>query len=117
MSSFKFCSYIKNKHTYWEKRGISGPEPQFFFGNAFDPIKKGLATTELQWMRSFGKVYGTYIGLSPALTITDPELIKQVFIRDFPLFINRRKQKFEHDIWSKNLFHSEDDLWKKVNKI
>lgn len=111
-----FCSYIKNKHTYWIKKGIAGPKPQFFFGNAFDPIKNGLAATELQWMKNYGQMYGIYIGLTPALTITEPDLIKQVMIRDLPtVFMNRRKQKFEHEIWSKNLFHSEGDLWKKVN--
>ncbi|XP_017463082.1 PREDICTED: cytochrome P450 3A11-like, partial [Rhagoletis zephyria] len=110
--------YIKNKHTYWIKKGIAGPKPQFFFGNAFDPIKNGLAATELQWMKNYGQMYGIYIGLTPALTITEPDLIKQVMIRDLPtVFMNRRKQKFEHEIWSKNLFHSEGDLWKKIRSI
>ena len=38
----------------------------------------------------YGKVIGYFEGMQPNLVITDAELIKQIFVKDFDHFINRR---------------------------
>ncbi len=44
--------------------------------------------TEL--MNKYGKVMGYFEGTNPNLWITDTEMIKSVFVKDFDHFINRR---------------------------
>ena len=102
---------------YWARLGVNGPKPIFFFGNTLEQILNGIINTELKWATKYGKIYGNYIGLSPALTVADPELVKQVLVKDFTVFMNRRKLNFEHEIWSKNLFLAEDHSWKIIRTI
>ena len=43
-----------------------------------------------QLMEKYGKIMGYFEGSKPNLWITDTEMIKSVFVRDFDHFINRR---------------------------
>lgn len=56
---------------------------------------------------------GTYIGLRPALIISDPELLKIIFVKDFPNFVNRFKFEAIHPLWGENLLFSTDEKWKR----
>ena len=71
----------------------------------------------LEWMHRYGHVYGTYMGREPVLNITDHELIKQVMIKDFPLFLNRLKVNTYHEMFNRNLLLSEDEDWKRGRTI
>ena len=57
--------------------------------NAKDPdlIFKG----QLAMKKKFGNIYGTYVGLSPEITISDPKILKQIFIKEFSNFSDRSK--------------------------
>jgi cytochrome P450 len=59
----------------------------------------------------------TFTGTKPSLTIGNPDLIKQVLVKDFHLFRNRSEQKLVHPIISKNMFNSRDDEWKRLRSI
>lgn len=54
------------------------------------------------------------MGIFPNLVITDPELIKQVFVKDFHHFVNRFRLNSYHELWNTNLLMAEDDDWKRV---
>jgi len=62
-------------------------------------------------------VYGTYTLLQPTLQITDAELIRQVLVRDFHVFANRRKLNVYHELINTNLFLTENPGWKRVRAI
>ena len=72
---------------------------------------------EVNWMRKYGKAYGVYTGLLPTLTLVDHEMIKQVLVRDFNHFIDRRYLNAYHEIWNLNLFSIEAEPWKKIRSI
>lgn len=68
-------------------------------------------------MKRFGKLYGAYQLLTPILYIHDPELIKQVMIKDFPSFMNRFKLRTYHELLNLNLFFAENEKWKRNRSI
>ncbi|KAH9394069.1 Cytochrome P450 3A4 [Tyrophagus putrescentiae] len=113
---FGLYFYVRHRQGYWARKGVPGPAPWFLFGNIVDLFRAG-PKMEMIWLQRYGKVYGNYIGLAPVLTIAEPTLIKQVLISDFHYFINRREMRFDHEIWNKNLFLSENDAWKKIRSI
>ena len=53
----------------------------------------------------------------PALTVADPELIKQIMVKDFNLFRNRRGTTSQHKVFSKIMFSARDDDWKRIRAI
>lgn len=114
---FFLCSYVNRKFSYWTDRGLKGPVAIPLFGNMWEPMIKGQIVTEMDWSEKYGKVYGQYVAFQPILSISDNELIKQVMVKDFNLFVNRRAQRNEHEIWQRNLFSLENDDWKRVRSI
>lgn len=49
--------------------------------------------------------------------MADPELIKQVWVKDFNLFVDRRELGVYHDLFNCNLFFAQGEEWKKVNLL
>ena len=77
---------------FWKKRNISGPKPVFFFGNVIDIMFSGIALP--QYIKKLyetytGRMIGLYMRTTPVLVLKDPELIKDVLIRDFSKFTDR----------------------------
>lgn len=113
-----FYWYVLRCHSYWSSRGVPGPRPKFLLGNLLDRIQKQPNDYDLDYFREFGHVYGVYSMLRPRLVIAKPELVKQVMVKDFTNFVNRRVMNSFHRIWSINLFHLSDaEKWKKIRGI
>lgn len=68
-------------------------------------------------MKQYGMLYGTYHGMKPALTVIDNELIKQIMIKDFHCFTERRIPNTYHKIWNQNLFLNNGESWKRIRSI
>ena len=71
--------------------GIPGPKPVPFLGYLIDLLKvKGMMHLQLQeYCKIYGKVFPFYFINCPALVISDPEMIKQVTVKDFDCFCDR----------------------------
>ena len=56
---------------------------------------EGDLSTQIRWMTEYaedlgtGKILGWYRGPRPAIYVTDPEFIKEVFIKESETFIDR----------------------------
>ena len=85
--------YYSLKYAFWKDRGISGPKPIIFFGNLGNSIikKKSLSETVKKWYDDYKheSVFGIFEGTIPVLVINDLDMIKDILIRDFSLFVDR----------------------------
>ena len=59
----------------------------------------------------------TFMGREPALTVADPELVKDIMIKDFNVFINRRDMGSMDEILDHALTAVKDDDWKRLRSI
>ncbi|CAG2181348.1 unnamed protein product, partial [Oppiella nova] len=107
----------RNALSYWKDRHISGPKPIPFFGNFLSPVLKARPSVELEWYKTYGKLFGVFTFAKPKLTVADPELIKQILVKDFSKFRNRGDTAGRHPVISKNMFNSRDDDWRRVRAI
>nr|CAD7444537.1 unnamed protein product [Timema bartmani] len=88
--------YLRYSYSYgyWKRKGIPYiPPPTSIFGNVGDFIlsKKPPGTVMMELYHKLeGKPYGgIFMITSPALLVRDPEIIKQVFVKDFDHFVDR----------------------------
>lgn len=62
-------------------------------------------------------MYGNYTGLKPTLTVSEPELIKAILIKDFPSFVNRRELTTYHPMVNNGLFFTDAEVWKRLRSV
>ncbi|XP_077865905.1 cytochrome P450 3A8-like [Saccoglossus kowalevskii] len=69
--------------------GVRGPTPWALIGNILE-YRKEVVVKHLEWTKKYGKVCGIYEGRSPTLLVTDPEMCKQICVKHFSSFKNRK---------------------------
>nr|WDY85975.1 cytochrome P450 6BW27 [Pagiophloeus tsushimanus] len=115
-----FILYIKWRQTYWHRKGVPGPEPEFFFGHFREVVLKKISPGEsllkrYQELRKLNLKYaGTYVFWQPTLLLMDPELIKQVVQKDFNYFMDRGIYHHSKDILTMNLVNLEGEKWREL---
>ena len=84
---------VKKRYNYWSDRGFISSPGSFPFGSLQGVgIKMTLAEkTNAIYKKYKGKAtaIGTYFFLDPTLMPIDPELCKNIFVRDFSSFHDR----------------------------
>nr|QBC73085.1 cytochrome P450 mono-oxygenase [Osmia bicornis]QBC73129.1 cytochrome P450 mono-oxygenase [Osmia bicornis] len=112
-----FYYYAVSNFDFWKKRGVVGPTPIPFFGNTMDLIFTNISlrhyiqTTYDQYKNE--PMIGFYLMRKPSLILNDPELIKDVLIRDFSNFADRGALVHEKvEPLSTHLFNLEAERWR-----
>jgi cytochrome P450 family 6 len=85
--------WVKQRYAYWRDRGFLQTEISFPFGslNGVNRIVSLAEKLDVYYNQFKGKAaaVGGYFFLSPMLIAIDPELIKNIFVRDFSSFHDR----------------------------
>ncbi|KAI1307611.1 Cytochrome P450 3A13 [Halotydeus destructor] len=112
--------YYKEKYSYWSKRGVDGPKPLPVLGNILANMRRPINEVFYEYSEKYGKIFGIYEMTKPTLGIGDPELIRQITVKDAHLFMNRRNfgDSFGgDDVVKKFLTALRDEDWKRVRTI
>nr|XP_034183757.1 probable cytochrome P450 6a14 [Osmia lignaria] len=101
---------------FWQKRGVKGPKPIPFLGN-FTNVFLGRSSVNDCFVKAYYQfkdepMVGVFGGHIPHLIIRDPDLIKDVLIKDFSTFVNRITVPNELEPLSVHLFSLEAKRWK-----
>lgn len=90
-----FYAYAKYRLSYWSRRGVKSPPTHLLFGNFKDCLTLKKAPSEIM-LEIYNNAdpddpyIGFYIFHKPILLLRDHDLIKQIMIKDFDVFPNRR---------------------------
>ena len=103
--------------SFFKKLGLPYATAEPVLGNIREMVKLGLHQLHLNYLVKFGNVFGFFIGRRPILVIADPDLLKEILIRDSEKFINRfvafkPKAPLHHSL----LFLKDGD-WKRVRSV
>lgn len=115
--------WFKYKFTYWSRRKVFGPAPEFPFGNIKEPM-----TAKRQFFQPYLDNYnkykhlpyvGMYTFCKPVLLINDLEIAKHVLIKDFEYFQTRGHHAGNGgDRFMDHLFNIHGKRWKSLrNKL
>lgn len=115
-----YLVHIQRCYTFFEKLGIDGPRPKFFFGNVGDFVRtKRISMSIRNWTEQFGRIYGYFEGHTPVLVISDPDILDEIFNKHFSKFHSRRQFPLEDRRASKgvHLFSATGDEWRRQRAI
>ena len=115
--------YLTSNYGFWKKQGVKGPKPIPFFGN-FKDVIFGNIHPALHFQKYYEeykneKLIGIFGRSTPLLVIRDPDLIKDVLIRDFCVFPDRGfAQDEKNDPYGQNLLNLQHKKWRPLrNKL
>lgn len=112
---YSFYYFMKKKYSYWYSKGVKGPTPLPIVGNFLTVMLQKESATE--YVKSVHlkykgeKLVGLYRGFKPVIVVRDPDLIKQVLIKDFHIFRDRGVSASSSRL-SANLFGAEGETWR-----
>ena len=92
------------------------PTPLPFLGNYFE-LRKYNGAIHLMlydYVKKYGKVFAVCLGGKPSLVVAEPELLKQILIKDFPNFRNRFQAAKSPPPMDKSLLNAKDNTWKRI---
>ncbi|NP_001106226.1 cytochrome P450 Cyp6b29 [Bombyx mori] len=107
--------YFTRHFNYWKKRNVPGPKPVPLFGNLMESAlrKKNIGIVFKELYENFPneKVVGIYRMTTPCLLIRDQDVIKNIMIKDFDVFVDRGVELSKSGLGA-NLFHADGDTWR-----
>jgi cytochrome P450 family 6 len=111
--------YFKHVFNYWNERGVLQLKPSFPFGNCGDLVlmRKSFGETFAEHYKLFaGNAFGgVYLAHRPQLLIRDPDMIKNILVKDFDHFLDRGFDFDEKiDPLNGNLFMLTGLKWKEL---
>ena len=96
--------------TDFKKMNVPGPKPLPFHGNVLDLWRHGgLHLMLFDCAKKYGKVFAISLGSKLSLVVADPELVRQIMIKDFPRFRNRLTFEKLKSPLDKNVLDAKDD--------
>lgn len=117
LATVAYCFYLYFTRTfnYWRSRYIAGPTPVPIFGNLKESTlrRENIAIVFKNIYEAYPneKVVGVYRMTTPDLLIRDPDIVKQVMIKDFDIFPDRGIE-YDKDGLGANLFHANGSTWR-----
>ena len=97
---------------------VPGPKPWPFIGNIPEVQKcGGLHLLQLKFMQKYGKVFAVCFSRKPGLMIADPEIVKEITVKEFSSFHNRPASPIEIPPIEMNLISARDEQWKRIRNI
>ncbi|XP_070556572.1 cytochrome P450 3A8-like [Ptychodera flava] len=106
-----FYLYATWPFSTFRKMGIPGPTPWPLVGN-FIQLSTGFHDREMEWYKKYGKVFGIYEGRQPVLEVVDPGMCKQICVKHFTSFYNRRRLPLDSKPLNHALISLVDERWK-----
>uniref|UniRef100_A0A673WII6 Thromboxane-A synthase n=1 Tax=Salmo trutta TaxID=8032 RepID=A0A673WII6_SALTR len=96
--------------------GIRHPKPSPFFGNMF-LFRQGFFGVHTDLIHKYGRVCGYYLGRRPVVVVADPDMLRQIMVKDFSTFPNRMTIRSATKPMSDCLLMLRNEHWKRVRSI
>ncbi|GIX83596.1 cytochrome P450 3A30 [Caerostris extrusa] len=112
-----FYWYSTRNFDYWKKRNVKYVKPIPLFGTLAEFFIKPFYEVEQKRYLEFGRIYGLFEGNRPCLSVADPQLLRNIFVKDFNFFPMRREMDTGNEIFDKMVSIVTGEDWKRLRTI
>ena len=115
-----YSIHVYRCYSFFKRLKIDGPRPTFFLGNVADFARTQRISKSIHnWTQQFGRIYGYFEGHTPILVISDPDILNEVFRKNFSKFHSRRQFPLEDRSTRKgiHLFSATGSEWRRQRNI
>ncbi|XP_046579199.1 cytochrome P450 3A4-like [Haliotis rubra] len=118
LAGFLVFVYIYGKWRFRLMRnaGIPGPEPDIYLGDLRRTMRDGF-DLENKLGKQYGDVFGFWLGGLPMVNVFDPDILKEVLVKDFKTFTDRLSFELDDFPLSTNLFNVQGETWRRLRNI
>lgn len=103
---------------HFSKLNIPGPKPLPIIGSFHLIMKYGLPYNDLKMTQKYGKTLGFFMGSSPIVETTDLRLLKNILIKNFGVFTNRKRiEALMFEPYDHFLSLIKDEEWKSIRAV
>jgi len=111
---YNFWQAVRNE-AIRKKINAPGPRSWPFVGNLLETRKfNGIHLLHFHHIQKYGKVFSICLGRKPTVVIADPDILKQILVKDFWNFRNRFLQVQINAPIGKSVFFARDEAWKRI---
>ncbi|EFP13120.1 CRE-CYP-13A8 protein [Caenorhabditis remanei] len=108
--------------TFWKRRGVPGPWGIPIFGKSGTMLDDRVAPPLVlqQWTQKYGKIYGFTEGMQKVMVISDPNLVQEVFVKQYDNFYGRKHNPVQGDPDKDKDIHiigAQGFRWKRLRSI
>ncbi|XP_064470455.1 cytochrome P450 3A6-like [Ornithodoros turicata] len=108
---------VRKIFSYWEDKGIPHQGFWQYMRVVYQLFTKPLHVSVIDDYRKYGRLYGSYQDTDPCLVVGEPDLLREVYIKDFSSFVDRTQTPVGQSIWDRSLLLLSGAEWKYVRSI
>ncbi|XP_049272775.1 cytochrome P450 3A24 isoform X1 [Rhipicephalus sanguineus] len=80
-------------------------------------MRRPICLIDQERCQKMGRVCGIYEGGKPTLMVTDPDLLKQILVKEFPSLPNRRDHQIEDPLLTNIMTLAPVERWRKIRQL
>ncbi|GFS86375.1 lithocholate 6-beta-hydroxylase [Nephila pilipes] len=78
--------YLARNDDYWIKRGIPSTPREGYITMIYKLSTSDMAEFIKNLTKKYGRVVGSFEGSSPSVTVAEPDLLRDILVKDFHIF-------------------------------
>lgn len=98
--------------SFRSRQKVAGPKAFPIVSNLLSILLKPCQVVDIENIKNFGHIYGVFEGTALALVVADLSLLKQIMIKDFHVFTDRRPRT-AHKVFKHFLTNLTQDEWRR----
>ncbi|GFY71269.1 cytochrome P450 3A5 [Trichonephila inaurata madagascariensis] len=109
--------YSARNDDYWKKKGIEYMPRMNLLAMFYMLSKTNMGQAIRDMVKGYGRVVGSFEGSIPSVTVTDPNILRDILVKDFHIFPYRRIMKTYDPIADAMVTMTTGEDWKRVRTI
>lgn len=106
--------YSSRHRNYWKDQNVPSEPFGLFFGPTLRLMRNPSHVLDLARYKQFGRIFGSFEMGKAVLFVGEPDLVKQILVKDFPSLPNRRTVTMNEPLMDNMMTVAPLELWRRI---